>query len=53
MEADDEEIGYSRATALGFVQGSRNVTAFCKLTGKKVADCSCTRCTASRHKAKA
>lgn len=32
-------------TPAGFGKITQNLTAFCRLTGKRVADCSCTRCT--------
>jgi hypothetical protein len=40
-------------TANGFGQVTQNLTAICRLTGKQVTDCSCTRCSAIKKKRKA
>jgi len=40
-------------TPTGFGLITQNLTGFCRLTGKRVADCTCTRCKAIQKKGKA
>lgn len=44
---------HTTTTPAGFGQVTQNLTAFCKLTGKRVADCGCIRCTGIKKNRKA